>query len=215
MSGLQPSGELTIGNYCGGIRQFLEYQKEYDSFLFVPDMHDKSTADDAQKEVLPVSGNGLRAWLPSNPTTEVMSQTYTYTENSDGITATGAGEGVNEYTTYVLSSKGTNTVTGVTETDVERFRRVKAGVVAGNNKAYLPLLTAEVKPTTSNGNTAKGMFAIVFVDEKEGTETTSLNGVESTERTYSDGCYTLDGVKVQNPTKKGIYIKNGKKIIIK
>ena len=39
LSGLQPSGELTIGNYCGGIRQFLEFQKEYDSFLFVPDMH--------------------------------------------------------------------------------------------------------------------------------------------------------------------------------
>lgn len=39
LSGLQPSGELTIGNYCGSIRQFLEYQKEYDSFLFVPDMH--------------------------------------------------------------------------------------------------------------------------------------------------------------------------------
>ena len=39
ISGLQPSGELTIGNYCGGIRQFLQFQKEYDSFLFVPDMH--------------------------------------------------------------------------------------------------------------------------------------------------------------------------------
>lgn len=39
LSGLQPSGELTIGNYCGGIKQFLEFQKEYDSFLFVPDMH--------------------------------------------------------------------------------------------------------------------------------------------------------------------------------
>lgn len=123
---------------------------------------------------------------------------------------------MNEYTTYVLSSKGTNTVTGVTETDVERFRRVAAGVKPGNNKAYLPLLTAKVKPSTSNGNQAKGMFAIVFVDEEEGTETTSLNGVESTVRTYDDGCYyTLDGVKVQNPTKKGIYIKNGKKVVIK
>lgn len=39
ISGLQPSGELTIGNYCGGIKQFIEFQKEYDSFLFVPDMH--------------------------------------------------------------------------------------------------------------------------------------------------------------------------------
>ena len=27
--------------------------------------------------------------------------------------------------------------------------------------------------------------------------------------------YTIDGVKVENPTKKGLYIKNGKKMIIK
>ena len=39
LSGLQPSGELTIGNYCGGIKQFLQYQEDYDSFLFIPDMH--------------------------------------------------------------------------------------------------------------------------------------------------------------------------------
>ncbi len=39
VSGLQPSGELTIGNYCGGIKQFLKYQDEYESYIFVPDMH--------------------------------------------------------------------------------------------------------------------------------------------------------------------------------
>ena len=191
--------------------------------LFVPDMHDKTKmadgitdATDAQKSRLDVSGNGLRAWLPSSPTTEVMYQTYTYATGTNGsITATGAAEGMGEYTTYVLSSKGTNTVTGQTETGVERFRRVKAGTKAGNNKAYLPLLTANVKPKDST-TTAKSMFAIVFVDEEEGSETTSLDGVESIERTYNDSSYyTLGGVKVQNPTKKGIYIKNGKKIIIK
>ena len=33
---------------------------------------------------------------------------------------------------------------------------------------------------------------------------------------WNDGyIYTLDGVRVENPTKKGIYIKNGKKIVIK
>ena len=184
--------------------------------LFVPDMHDKSTmGDEAKKSKLDVSGNGLRAWLPEDPTTEVMYQTYTYTTGTDGsITAEGGTEGKKEYTTYVLSSKGINTATNQEETDVERFRRVKANVIAGNNKAYLPLLTANVKP--SNGSGAKGMFAIVFVDEEEGTETTSLDGVESIERTYNDGSYyTLGGVKVQNPTKKGIYIKNGKKVVIK
>ena len=39
LTGLQPSGELTIGNYCGSIKQVLEFQKEYEVFLFVPDMH--------------------------------------------------------------------------------------------------------------------------------------------------------------------------------
>lgn len=191
--------------------------------LFVPDMHDKSTVTGG-KAALDVSGNGLRAWLPEDPATEVMYQTYTYTTGTNGsITAEGGTEGKKEYTTYVLSSKGINTATNQEETDVERFRRIKAkdkvdgvavGVIAGNNKAYLPLLTAKVKP--SNGTPAKGMFAIVFVDEEEGTETTSLDGVESIERTYNDGSYyTLGGVKVQNPTKKGIYIKNGKKVVIK
>jgi tryptophanyl-tRNA synthetase len=39
ISGLQPSGNLTIGNYSGGIAQFIKYQEEYDSFFFIPDMH--------------------------------------------------------------------------------------------------------------------------------------------------------------------------------
>ena len=32
---------------------------------------------------------------------------------------------------------------------------------------------------------------------------------------YDDYYYTLDGVRIENPTKKGIYIKNGKKVVIK
>ena len=39
LTGLQPSGSLTIGNYCGGISQVTKYQNEYETFLFVPDMH--------------------------------------------------------------------------------------------------------------------------------------------------------------------------------
>ena len=29
LSGLQPSGELTIGNYIGSIDQFIKYENEY------------------------------------------------------------------------------------------------------------------------------------------------------------------------------------------
>ena len=169
--------------------------------LFVPDMHDMSTEENG-KTVLDVSEtngfkNHLRSWLPGSPTSDVLPQTY------------------DVYTNYVLSSKGTNVYTGKKETGVERFRRVAANVVPGNNKAFLPLLTEKVKPS-SNDAGAKSMFAIVFVDDEQGTETTSLNGVESTVRTYNDDCYyTLSGMKVSQPQKGSIYVKNGKKVILK
>ena len=39
LSGIQPTGELTVGNYIGAIKQFIEMQKEYESFVFVADLH--------------------------------------------------------------------------------------------------------------------------------------------------------------------------------
>ena len=39
LTGLQPSGELTLGNLIGGIEQSIKYQDEYESFIFVPDLH--------------------------------------------------------------------------------------------------------------------------------------------------------------------------------
>jgi len=46
LTGLQPSGRLTIGNYCGGINQVIRYQELYDTFLFVPDMHSITVPQD-------------------------------------------------------------------------------------------------------------------------------------------------------------------------
>ena len=39
LAGLQPSGVLTLGSLIGGISQSIKYQDEYESFIFVPDMH--------------------------------------------------------------------------------------------------------------------------------------------------------------------------------
>ena len=39
LTGLQPSGCITLGNYIGAIKQMVKYQEEYDSFIFVADMH--------------------------------------------------------------------------------------------------------------------------------------------------------------------------------
>jgi len=39
LSGIKPTGELTLGNYIGSIRQFIEMQKNYESLIFVADLH--------------------------------------------------------------------------------------------------------------------------------------------------------------------------------
>ena len=39
LTGLQPTGIITLGNYIGAIKQMIEYQDKYDSFIFVADLH--------------------------------------------------------------------------------------------------------------------------------------------------------------------------------
>jgi len=49
LTGLKPSGELTLGSLIGGIRQTVKYQNEYDSFIFVPDMHAITVKQDSKE----------------------------------------------------------------------------------------------------------------------------------------------------------------------
>lgn len=39
LTGLKPTGTLTLGNYIGAIKQMIDMQEEYISYLFVADMH--------------------------------------------------------------------------------------------------------------------------------------------------------------------------------
>ena len=39
LSGIKPTGRLTLGNYIGAIRQFAEYQNDYELFIFIANMH--------------------------------------------------------------------------------------------------------------------------------------------------------------------------------
>lgn len=39
LSGIQPSGVLHIGNYFGAIKQFVDFQKEYEGFYFLANYH--------------------------------------------------------------------------------------------------------------------------------------------------------------------------------
>lgn len=39
LTGLQPTGTITLGNYIGAIKQMTEYQEKYKSIIFIADMH--------------------------------------------------------------------------------------------------------------------------------------------------------------------------------
>lgn len=39
LSGIKPTGDLTLGNYIGALKQFSDMQKDYETFIFVADMH--------------------------------------------------------------------------------------------------------------------------------------------------------------------------------
>src|SRR3989338_1862843 len=49
VSGIQASGKLHIGNYFGAMKQFEEYQNEYDSYVFVANFHALTTVKNADQ----------------------------------------------------------------------------------------------------------------------------------------------------------------------
>lgn len=76
----------------------------------------------------------------------------------------------------------------------------------GQYKAYLDM--SKVEEYTAEGASAKG-FIVAGVEG----ETTGINSAKA-EQTESDVIYNLNGARVSNP-QKGIYIKNGKKFVVK
>ena len=49
LTGLQPTGEITLGNYIGAIKQMAKLQEEYDSYIFIADMHSITIPQDPKK----------------------------------------------------------------------------------------------------------------------------------------------------------------------
>lgn len=49
LTGLQPSGQLHIGNYFGAIKPFLEHYGEFESFLIVVDYHALTSLRDPEE----------------------------------------------------------------------------------------------------------------------------------------------------------------------
>lgn len=50
LTGLKPTGELTLGNYIGAIMQMKKMQEEYESYIFIADLH-ALTVEQNPKEI--------------------------------------------------------------------------------------------------------------------------------------------------------------------
>ena len=48
LSGIQPSGELHIGNYFGAVKQYIELQYEHEGYYFIANYHALTTIRDAE-----------------------------------------------------------------------------------------------------------------------------------------------------------------------
>lgn len=49
LTGVRPSGSLTLGNYLGAIKNFVDRQEEYDSYIFLADLHAITSYIEPQK----------------------------------------------------------------------------------------------------------------------------------------------------------------------
>ena len=79
-----------------------------------------------------------------------------------------------------------------------QFVWVKNALAIGANKAYLSIQNSNAR-----------QISLVFDNEATGIQTSKF-----TKETNSEW-YTIDGRKVTAPTKKGVYIQNGKKVVVK
>lgn len=49
LTGLQPTGVITLGNYIGAIKQMVKYQDEYESYIFIADLHSITAFQDPKE----------------------------------------------------------------------------------------------------------------------------------------------------------------------
>lgn len=49
LTGLQPTGIITLGNYIGSLKQMIDNQDKYESYIFIADMHAITVPQDKEK----------------------------------------------------------------------------------------------------------------------------------------------------------------------
>lgn len=84
LSGIQPSGSLTLGNYIGALKNFTEFQNEYDCYYCIVDLHAITVPQvphDLRKNTLEVLALYLACGLdPDKSTIFIQSHVHEHAE---------------------------------------------------------------------------------------------------------------------------------------
>ena len=136
-----------------------------------------------------------------------VGRTYTYqiAETDPGLYTGNRVIGVREDTTLVQTESDGKS-NWVLQSDY-KLHLVSNGTIK-SGRAYVH--------ETNDGDTnfgAKGIYLSFALNEEN--NTTGIDKVENKKDDEENVYYTLSGVRVINPTEKGVYIKNGKKVIIR
>lgn len=114
--------------------------------------------------------------------------------------------------TYVNADKTKYALKYKKELGVSRFAQYISNGIVPMNKAYLDLTNH-----LYGGSSAAKELSLTFEEESEttGIEDSPIVDVDAQQNVDRSPYYTLNGTKVDRPTAKGIYIHNGKKIVIR
>jgi tryptophanyl-tRNA synthetase len=86
VSGIKPTGGLTLGSYIGAIKQYIELQNSYESYIFVADMHAITVPqerEELRKNIKDIVAIYLACGLnPSTTTIYIQSENPYHTELS-------------------------------------------------------------------------------------------------------------------------------------
>ena len=155
----------------------------------------KLTGEVAAGEGIIIKGTGAEGeFYPIGPAT---GETLSLTNYMQGVgkTATAIAEPVDGKQRYFIMNGSGD------------FNYCSGGTLPAY-KAYLDIVT----PIAVGGASSAKGFSIVFEDE----ESTDINGIAETKGAQAEAWYTIGGQRLQGkPSTKGLYIVNGKKIVIK
>ena len=120
-SGVQPTGNIHLGNYIGALRQFVELQEEMDCVYCIVDMHSITVPQDPEqlrKTTLDVAALYLAVGLdPKKATIFVQSTVPQHAELSWVLTCNSYTGELSRMTQFKDKSKGSESAPDTTEVD--------------------------------------------------------------------------------------------------